>query len=250
MPVSDEILQPLVAKTSSRRESTESNVYGNSNLIRSTSNFSRTSQMEHPYSVSRTPSDLASGAVSPLPVVLSPKPSNTLMGKRESLVRNRVSSQSFAPSSPNLPATAADQENMSLAQRRRLLQNQKPPSASQQWRQSSRALQGQTQDFNSHQPKRASGSGSDPDKREVLLAGWRESIRQDSPPVQTLAMSEESRRVAMLNERRKKELEKQQREMAAQQRASMMDNMMRNPGMLDAHRDAMRRMQASANKKL
>ncbi|KAF2796318.1 hypothetical protein K505DRAFT_323415 [Melanomma pulvis-pyrius CBS 109.77] len=251
VPVSDEILQPLVSKTSSRRVSAESNVYGNSNLIRSASNFSRSSQMEPPYSISRTPSDVASGAVSPLPVVLTPKPSNTLMGKRESLVRNRVSTQSFAPSSTtNLPATGADQENMSLAQRRRLLQNQKPPSASQQWRQSSRGLQGQTQDFNSHQPKRASGSGPDPGKREVLLAGWRESIRQDSPPVQTLAMSEESRRVAMLKERRKKEMEKQQREMAAQQRASMMDNMMRNPGMLDAHRDAMRRMQASANKKL
>jgi hypothetical protein len=252
VPVSDEILQPLMAQTASRRVSTESNVHQNSNLIHSNSNFSSTSQIENPHSLSRTPSGLASGAVSPLPVALSPKPSSTLMGKRESLIRNRVSTQSFTPLPTKLAATAVDQENMTLAQRRRLLQQPRAPSASQQWRQSSQAIQEQGQPLNSRPTKRASSSGLDQTKREVALAGWRESIRQDGAvtPVQTRTVSEENRRAAMLNERRNQEMEKQKRELAKQQRESVMDMQMRSGAMLEAHRDAMRRMQASANKKL
>jgi hypothetical protein len=248
VPISDEILQPLATQTNSRRVSTESKVYLNSNPIRSNSNFSRTSQMEPPYLMSRTPSGVASRAISPLPIALSPKPSNTLMGKRESLVRNRVSSQSFTPPPTNV---AAEQENITLAQRRRLLQHQKPPLASQPWRQSSQGVQEQSQNFDSHAPKRTT-SFPDPNKREVLLAGWRESIRQDGAgtPVQTMTASEENRRAAMLTERRKKEMEKQKRDTAKQQRESIMETQMRSGAMLEAHRDAMRRMQASANKKL
>ena len=170
------------------------------------------------------------------------------MGKRESLVRNRVSTQSFTVLPTNV---AAEQENITLAQRRRQLQHQKPPSASQQWRQSSQGVQEQGANFDSHAPKRISSS-ADPNKREVLLAGWRESIRQDGAgtPVQTMTASEENRRAAMLTERRKKEMEKQKREIAKQQRESILETQMRSGAMLEAHRDAMRRMQASANKKL
>jgi hypothetical protein len=56
-------------------------------------------------------------------------------------------------------------------------------------------------------------------------------------------------REALLNERRQKELERQQRESVQQQRASMMDSMMRSGQMLDAHREAMRKMQSNANKR-
>jgi hypothetical protein len=65
-----------------------------------------------------------------------------------------------------------------------------------------------------------------------------------------MTASKEDRRTAMLNERRNKEMEKQKRELAKQQRESLMDMQMRSGAMLEAHRDAMRRMQASANKKL
>jgi hypothetical protein len=51
-----------------------------------------------------------------------------------------------------------------------------------------------------------------------------------------------------MTERRQKEVEKQQRETAQQQRASMLDSMMRSGHMLDAHREAMRKMQANANR--
>jgi hypothetical protein len=49
-------------------------------------------------------------------------------------------------------------------------------------------------------------------------------------------------------DRRQKEMEKQQRELMQQQRASQMDSMMRSGQMMDAHREAMRKMQANANR--
>jgi hypothetical protein len=51
-----------------------------------------------------------------------------------------------------------------------------------------------------------------------------------------------------MQERRQKEAEKQQREQVKAQRASQMENMMRSGQMLDAHREAMRKMQARASK--
>jgi hypothetical protein len=81
-----------------------------------------------------------------------------------------------------------------------------------------------------------------------LYADWRENIRDVTPP-QTAAYIAEQQRAALLNDRRQKEIERQQREAVQQQRASMMDNMMRSGQMLDAHREAMRKMQANANKR-
>ncbi|KAF2866542.1 hypothetical protein BDV95DRAFT_631697 [Massariosphaeria phaeospora] len=272
-PVSQEIAQPLLkTKRDSKRRSTESNAYRKSIMMRSSSNQSRRSQVEPVQSLSRTPSVLPAGGVSKsnsrsqsrakrssstpyLPVeetrrsALSPSPTpgNTLMDKRESLVRNKVSTLSFSPhsSSGNL-VVSSEQENMTLAQRKRILQHQGPPSASQQRRQSGRMAVDETQGFNSHQPKRVSSSGS-VQKREVLLAGWREAIREDAKP--TVIPEENTRRAVMMNDIQQKEQEKQQRKMETQRRESMLDMKMRTGGMLDAHRDAMRRMQADANKK-
>ncbi|EAT83545.2 hypothetical protein SNOG_09353 [Parastagonospora nodorum SN15] len=195
--------------------------------------------------------------------VLAPLPSNTLLGQRETLMRKRTSSQSITPgsSATNL-LELADQENMSLAQRRQMLQNHQstaptlqhqssitsprrsPPSTSQKWQNKSWATKGAPTGFDSHQPKRTSSSQSDK-KREELYAGWRDNIRDVTPP-QTQAHLIEQQRAALLNERRQKELEKQQRESIQQQRASMLDSMMRSGHMMDAHREAMRKMQANA----
>lgn len=101
--------------------------------------------------------------------------------------------------------------------------------------------------FDSHQPQRTTSAVSNR-KREDLYADWRENIRDVTPP-QTAAYVAEQQRAALLNDRRQKELERQQRESMQQQRASMMDNMMRSGQMLDAHREAMRKMQANANRR-
>lgn len=71
---------------------------------------------------------------------------------------------------------------------------------------------------------------------------------RDVTPPQTQAYLVEQQRTALINERRQKELEKQKREAAQLQRASQLDSMMRSGHMLDAHREAMRKMQAGANR--
>jgi hypothetical protein len=268
-PVNDELteLPPVMMKP--KRTSTGNNPYRNSNLIRSTSNMSRQSLTggqstgpSRPVSgtlnggrrISSTPLqsteklDTAALRLSNPP---SPAASNTLLGQRETLVRNKMSSHSLTPYSSTQslsPAPDIDLENLTLAQRKKLIQQQQPPPASQQRRQSNRITAEQLQGFDSHQPRRASG-GVDPNKREVMLAGWRESMRQDVLAAQpTTVENERSRRNALINEKRQKEAEQREQAMKTQQRESMLGNMMRNGDMLDAHREAMRRMQAKANR--
>lgn len=278
-PVSDEIagIQPVKVKRSSQRISADGSAYApalnraNSN----TSNFSKTS----PHVLTRTTSALTlqnmsrsnsqsqygmrSSSNPHLPnMPLSPVPmaNNTLMNQRESLIQNRFSSYSFQnPSTPILPS-AMDKENMTLAQRKEAIQRQsltqtqqkqrpKPPLTSQKWQQSGWGNPGQqTQGFDSHQPRRSS-EGQDQVRREDMLASWRESMRQNAAsPMQETAVVTDGQRAALMDEKRRKELREQQRAIAAQQRESMLGNMMRSGEMLDAHREAMRRMQRTANK--
>jgi hypothetical protein len=212
-----------------------------------------------PGGVSRADSGVDSDALAPLPI-------NTLLGQRESLMRKRTSSSSFTPttSAANL-LEKAEQDNMTLAQRRQILQHHQatspglqpqtpsmshrksPPSSAQKWQKKAWATTAPLPGFDSHQPKRTKSSSSDR-KREELYAGWRGSMREITPP-QTQAYTAEQQRAALLNERRQKEADRKRRESSQQQRASMMDSMMRNPQMLDAHREAMRKMQSNATRK-
>lgn len=263
-PVSAEIASPLLgSKRKSRRASVESKANRNSGvgLNRSASTFSQESLVDL-RSSTRSPPVMSPGVLSRSNSgtrldALSPLPSNTLMSQRENLMKNRVSSQSLTPhtSSANLLAEHGEQENVTLAARRQLLQHQTsvtsqrkaPPSTSQKWQNKGWAVKGAPAGFDSHQPKRSSSSQSD-QKREELYASWRDTMRDVTPP-QTAAYMAEQQRIALMNERRHKEAEKQQREMMQQQRTSQMDSMMRSGQMLDAHREAMRRMQANANKR-
>ena len=270
-PVSEEIASPLLgSKIASRRTSAESRAYRNSGsgLHRSASKLSQESLVDQQV-MTRSPPVVSSGVRSRSNSgtrldALSPLPTNTLLGQREKLMKNRTSSQSLTPytSSANLSLEQSEQENMTLAQRRQLLQqappslpqNQAPmtsqrntpPSASHKWAKKGWAAKGVPAGFDSHQPKRTSSSQSD-QKREQLYAGWRDKMRDVTPP-QTAAHIAEQQRLALLNERRQKEIDKQQRELMQQQRASQIDSMMRSGHMLDAHREAMRKMQANANK--
>ncbi|KAF2854256.1 hypothetical protein T440DRAFT_271480 [Plenodomus tracheiphilus IPT5] len=273
-PVSDELTSSLMgSKRTSRRASREGTIQGTSShdLIRSASTFSQNSlagQQTWTQSPPVAPlGNLSRSSSSTQIDVLAPLPSHTLMGQRESLIRNRASSQSLTPksSAANLLVEAKDLENMTLAQRRQILQSQQtgismlqhqssvttqrraPPSASQKWQNKGWSAKGAPPGFDSHQPKRNSSSQSN-QKREQLYAGWRDTMRDVTPP-QTAVFTAEQQRQALLNDRRQKELERQQRELHQQQRASQMDSMMRSSQMLEAHREAMRKMQADANKR-
>jgi hypothetical protein len=155
VPVSDEIrgVQPKVEARKSQRTSAGSAAFRNLNLIRSSSNMSKNSLADAPQTQIRGkrssstpfPGQSLEGTGFRLSNTPSPIPSNTLMGQRETLVRNKITSHSFSPqvSSTNIAADVG-QENMTLAQRRQLIQQQKPPSSSQAWRQSNSAGGGQT----------------------------------------------------------------------------------------------------------
>jgi hypothetical protein len=270
VPVSDEIAAPLNAsKRQSKRASVDSRMNMPNGLNRSASAFSQHSLLDQ-RSMAQTPPALSPTVLSRSNSgtqldALAPLPSNTLLGQRETLMRKRTSSQSITPgsSAANL-LELADQENMSLAQRRQILQHHQapapalqhqtssasqrrsPPSTSQKWQSKGWATKGAPPGFDSHQPKRTSSSQSD-QRREELYAGWRNTMRDVTPP-QTQAYKVEQQRAALINERRQKEAQKQQHEAAQQQRASMLDSMMRSGQMLDAHREAMRKMQANASR--
>lgn len=271
-PVSDEIAAPLIgSRRQSKRASVDSAFNKPSGLDRSASTFSQTSLLEQ-----RTYAQPAAAASQPIlsrsnsaaqsqADALAQLPTNTLLGRREDLMRKRTSSQSITPgsSATNL-LELADQESMSLAQRRQILQHHQasstpalqhqlsstsqkrsPPSTSQKWQNKGWAVKGAPAGFDSHQPKRTSSSQSD-QRREELYAAWRNT--RDVTPPQTQAYIAEQQRAALINERRQKEMERQQRAATQQQRASQMDSMMRSGHMLDAHKEAMRKMQANANR--
>jgi hypothetical protein len=274
-PVSEELAADLYEnKRDSRRTSAGSRMQRTSShgLERNTSTFSQDSLVKQ-RSMTYSPSMVSPGILSRSNSrirqdTLSPLPSNTLLSKRESLIKNRASALTMSPqSSPSnlLGQHGEEEEEMTLGQRRQLLQQQQllsptlthqssvrspgrtPPSASQKWQMKAWAAKGAPAGFDSHQPKRANSSAQTEQKREQLYAGWRDTMRDIAPP-QTAAHIAEQQRAALMMERRQKEMEKQQREMMQQQRASQMDSMMRSGQMMDAHREAMRKMQANANR--
>ncbi|KAI9784019.1 MAG: hypothetical protein M1816_001101 [Peltula sp. TS41687] len=167
---------------------------------------------------------------------------NTLLAQRENQIRTRYSSSSLnlnqhnstlAPvpeleinpsdsislSDQNSPRII-DDDNMSLSERKELLQHQQ-----QQYQPASqhRAIpppQSKPYPYDSHQPKRHSDTPVDPRRREAMLAQWRQSLRDDSTGANTAPHV-----------------------WAEAHRAERM----RKGDMLDAHREAIRRMQAVAN---
>ena len=188
----------------------------------------------------------------------SPIPSNTLLAKRDHIVRNRYSSLPFTTSpadssvqlTPNDSASVRhcrlnslddDDDNMSLSQRRSLIQLQR------QLQNSSPHLSQQAQAFDSHQPQRCSVTPN-PDRREAMLASWRQSVRQELALNQQPNFSVDARRQDLMVDKHQSSLNQQQQAMAVNHRDSVFDQAMRRGDMLELHKEAIRKMQASANK--
>ena len=197
------------------------------------------------------------------PRVISPIPSNTLMAKRDTLLRNRYSFTTVARPSFSVADHAAeiiptdsavvhgnitsshDNDNIPLSQRRSLLRQIK--------RQTSLP---QTQGSLPHdipKPLRSSSSLTNTERRDVMLANWRSSVRQELNPetVPQIESELDARRTELMNEKHQLGLNRQKRAVSAvsaSYRDSMVDQAMRSSEMLDVHREAMRKMQAAANK--
>lgn len=227
-------------------------------------------------------SPIAEGVESSFPPRFTPSPKH-LMSQRDSMMRNKASSTSlnrnsssiplnrngssnslnrngssnslnriasatsihrnaspFSPqpagSSESLPfqserLAALDEDNIPLSQRKSILQQQQlsqPPSRA------SPPLQ----------PQRSSSASN---SREATLSVWRSSLRADLPAQQAV-QEIEARRSEMLSEKRRASTNQQWAAIEAERRESGIDRGMRRGDLQDKHREAMRRMQAGANK--
>ncbi len=145
---------------------------------------------------------------------------------------------------PNHSSPVIDEDNMSLSARRNLirqssLQQISSPIAPH--------LQQTPIPFDSHQPRRQSTVPA-PMVREQQLASWRASVQHDLQSGIVPKSTIERQRSALWHERQAEDQRKAMEERMRIQRDSAFDERMRRGDMLDAHREALRKMQASANK--
>lgn len=173
-----------------------------------------------------------------------------------SIGRN-ISSASTHPanSSESLPSqnAALDQDDIPLSQRKSYLQQQQQfsqhPSRHSLLQQSSqqpgRATPTQYATLSSHPNRSSSG----PSPRESTLSAWRSSLKVDSPD-QEAVQEIEARRSEMLSEKRRASNSQQLSALveAGRRESGLMDRGMKRSDLQEKHREAMRRMQAGANK--
>jgi hypothetical protein len=202
-------------------------------------------------------------------VIPSPSPHHTLMGKRESLIKNRFSTanvQLLTPNPDSVPSlisspndslsvlesrySAVEDDDVPLAQRRALIRRGSSIGSSvghSTYLSSQHGGIASPQDltFDSHQPKRDSGPTQD--KRELMLASWRESMRQDLASSVQPKIEVEARREEMLTQQRQSLVKQQQKEHDRVRRTSIIDDRMRKGDMMELHKEAIRKMQATAN---
>jgi hypothetical protein len=185
---------------------------------------------------------------------------NTLLGVRENLVRNRASfntlekydrmpnDQYRSPSamgfnnmgmhntiSRHSPSpTLGLSDDMPLADRQHLLYQ----SISQQSLQNPRTPpQGRISPF--QQPQL--------DRRAEILSDWRQSVRAEKQ-TQNMASLADQRRAEMLEEKNQAAMRERRKEMKGNFMGGVIEERMRQKDMLELHREAMRKMQAGANR--
>lgn len=231
-------------------------------------------------------SPIEEGVESSFPARFTPSPMH-LISHRENMVRNRVSSTSLnrttsssslspAASPPNespMPqALPTLNEDITLSTRKSILQQQNPSHSSlalQQQQHPSRSsltLQQQQNPSRSSlalQPSNPSSSSTSlqqqhqqnptrsvSNPRESTLSAWRSSLRADLPAHQAAQHEIDVRRSEMIHEKRRASTSQQWAQLESGRRESGMDKGMRRGDLLDKHREAMRRMQSEAMRKL
>lgn len=159
-----------------------------------------------------------------------------------------------ATSSDSLPSqnAALDQDDIPLSQRKSYLQQQQlsqyPSRTSllqQSSQQSGRVIPAQHATLSSHLNRSSSG----PSPRESTLSAWRSSLKVDSPNREAV-QEIEARRSEMLSEKRRASNSQQLSALveAGRRESGLMDRGMKRSDLQEKHREAMRRMQAGANK--
>ncbi|TVY48910.1 hypothetical protein LOCC1_G001481 [Lachnellula occidentalis] len=200
--------------------------------------------------------------------------SDTLIGKRDTMMRNKSysyhNSQAALASTPELPTPHGsgpqsragseagslynyqnasspilpeDDENMSLSARRNLIRQ----SSLQQLPSPMAPVQQPPTPYDAHQPRRQSSAPSHM-AREQQLASWRASVQHDLHSAVVPKRSVERQRSALWQERQAEEQRKASDARIKGERDNAFDERMRRGDMLSAHRDALRKMQAGANR--
>ncbi|MCJ1248171.1 hypothetical protein MMC30_005388 [Trapelia coarctata] len=201
-------------------------------------------------------------------------PTNTLLTQRASMLQNKhlsgisrnssytsVNGGGGLPASPSDPASLAiysapkapapralEDDSLSLAQRRSILQSQSTrllaPSSPSPY-----PPQPQPQPtYPLPSPHRAS---IDPSQRRAsMLAAWHSSLATDLGSPQNQHLESEARRREMLEGKQRERDSKQEKQLRERGREKAWDEVMRRGDMLERHREALGRMQAEAREKL
>lgn len=115
---------------------------------------------------------------------------------------------------------------------------------------SSSLVQGvRRESYNSRQPAERN-LASEGQKRESLLAEWRLSQQHRVSNSNLVSNAVDMSRAQMQADKENQKLQQEYDQNAQQRKQYAIDQVMRRPDMQDLHREAMRRMQASANEKL
>lgn len=101
--------------------------------------------------------------------------------------------------------------------------------------------------FDSRQPARRSSTFV-PGKRDSMLADWQGSLKRESSMTAIPKAALEQRRAEMMLERRQSKQSRQREEVTQQYREKVVERAMRTTDMQALHREAMRKMQAKANR--
>lgn len=166
-------------------------------------------------------------------------------------------------SNVHIPGQLADprleDDNLSLSARKSIMRQSSSPGTSIRGVASSYGIVGANGAFDSHQPQRDRMSNiSPPATREAQLASWRASVAADLGGSNTQtplgfstpqAGAQVERQLSMLGEeKRKAEWMAQMQEKERREKERIWDERMRSGVMVDAHREALRKMQREANK--
>jgi hypothetical protein len=148
-------------------------------------------------------------------------------------------------SSPTLPAylTSVD-DDMTLSQRRSQVQRN-PPQATTPTHKPRPSIYS-TLAYNSHQPARQSSTNSV--QQSARLSQWHQTLQADVKSKQPPRVLETNARQNMMDDRRQSELRHAKKKEDENRRQSEIDEAMRRGQLDGAHRDALRRMQAKANR--
>lgn len=175
-------------------------------------------------------------------------PLNTLMAKRSSKLQNRYSttplvhSKSFAFPDRVSPLDSPDAEDLPLAQRKSLLKLQSRRSSNPT---SPRTSPRTSAAYIKRNP--SSDSIHREENRENMVTAWHTSLRNDSKANILSQRGLERKRSEMLGEKRRVSADLQAAGAEKARRESQRDENMRRGDMLERHREAMRKLQASVN---